>query len=310
MNVHVDELLGAWALDAVDGIEAATIQAHLRQCPECAASAERLRSAAGWLGAEYVSAPPPRMRSSILDEARRRRPPVELRTLIEAYARQVRLLDETLRGLSDADWRRPDPRHGDLDGLVRHLTRNDAALAADLALPVITNTVPVYKAWREQADVLLHQVPKDADLGRTVRLAARTGDCRGTLRDAMIQRAFETWIHLDDIHISAGAAPSNPPPEHVHRIVTLAAGLLPAAMQPSAPADAIPRQGRTSLRLTGMAGGEWTLPVGDLTIRTDATDFARLVANRQSPETLAYTVVGDRELARRVLAVAATLGCD
>jgi putative zinc finger protein len=303
MSVHVEEFLGAWALDAVDGVEAATIQAHLRQCPECAASAERLRSAAGWLGAEYVSAPPPRMRSTILDEARRRRPPVELRTLIEAYARQVRLLDETLRGLSEADWRRPDPRHGDIDGLVRHLTRNDAALAADLALPVITSTLPAYQAWREQADVLLHRMPSDADLAGTVRLAARTGDCRGTLRDAMVQRAFETWIHLDDIHISAGAAPSNPPPEHVHRIVTLAVGLLPGVLRSEARTNA-------SLRLTGMAGGEWTLPIGDVTIRTDATDFARLVANRQSPGTLAYTAVGDRELAQRVLAIAATLGCD
>lgn len=328
MSAHVEDLLGAWALDAVDGAEAATIAAHLRQCGDCAASADRLRSTAGWLGAEYVTTPPARLRTAVLDEARRRRPPVELRTLIEAYARQVRLLDEALRGLADADWRRPDPRHGDIAGLVRHLTGNDAALAADLALPVVPASQPAYAAWRAQADVLLHQLPADADLTLTVSLAARTGGCTGTLRDAMVQRAFETWTHLDDIRTQTGTAPTTPPPEQVHRIVSLAVSLLPGALT----AQAVAAPGTTSLRLSGLAGGEWIVPdadriihtggqtihtgdppqraAGDLIIRADATDFARLVANRQSPQTLAYAVDGDAELAVRVLAAAATLGCD
>jgi hypothetical protein len=303
MSGHVEDLLGAWALDAVDGVEAAAINAHLRECVHCAASADRLRSAAGWLGAEYVSAPPARLRAAILGEARRRRPPVELRTLVEAYARQVHLLDEVLKGLTQADWRRPDPRHGDIDGVVRHLTANDAALAADLALPVVSAARPAYAAWRAQADVLLRELPADADVTMTVNLAAKSRPCRGMLRDAMVQRAFETWTHLDDIRTLAGAMPSTPPPEHVRRIVSLAVSLLPGVMGD-------PATGTTRLMLTGRAGGEWTMPTGDLVIRADATDFARLVANRQTPRSLAYAVDGDPALAERLLTIAATLGCD
>jgi hypothetical protein len=146
------------------------------------------------------------------------------------------------------------------------------------------------------------------------RRAARTGTPRTaahkslrTLRDALVQRAFETWTHRDDI----GAIGAIPPPEQIHRIIELAVALLPAALRVTDPAHA-DRAWR--LVLHGAGGGDWTVPAGaahvEVTIGADATAFTRLAANRRSPRTLAHTVTGDHALAEAILRVATTLGCD
>ncbi|MEV6970835.1 zf-HC2 domain-containing protein [Hamadaea sp. NPDC051192] len=316
MDAHVADLLGAWALDACDGVEAAAIEAHLAQCAPCSAEAWKLRAASAWLGIEHVMEPPPGLRGQILERARSRRPPVLLRTLVEAYASQVALLDRALRGLNPADWRTPDPRHHDLAGLMVHLTRNDAMLATDLTLPVTKLPDPirsggtpgpaVHEAWRAQADSLVTGLASGGDLDRDVSLAGRDGPGRGPLRDALVQRAFETWIHLDDISAHVGRRLSQPPPEQVRRIISLAVGLLPGALA----AHGVAQPGAGRLVLSGPAGGEWELPLGPFTVRADAVTFARLVANRRSPETAAYAIEGDRQLAGLVLRAAATLGCD
>ncbi|HEX6681673.1 MAG TPA: zf-HC2 domain-containing protein [Candidatus Limnocylindrales bacterium] len=308
MGVHIAEILGAWALDAVDGEEGARVEAHLGECSECAAQARHLRTAVGWLGIERTMNPPTRLRETVLDEARRRRPPVLVRTLTGAYAGQVALLDRQLGELGPEDWSRPDPRHGDVAGLIRHLAGNDATLAADLDLPVIPMPGDrIHAAWRRQADILLEGLADDADLDRTVTLAGRDEPGSGPLRRALVQRAFETWTHLDDVRNLLHHTPVNPPPEQVRRIVSLAVTLLPTAV---AAQGVTGRPGSGWLVLTGPAGGEWPLPLGEFTIRADAVEFARLVANRRSPDSLEYKVDGDRHLAAQVLRIASTLGCD
>jgi hypothetical protein len=313
MSQHVADLLGAWALEACDDAEAATVEAHLEQCTQCRAEAAQLRSAAGWLGLEHAMKPPPRLRQSVLDEARRRRPPIDVRTLVEAYAGQVASLDGALRELTTAGWHRADPRHGDLIGLIRHLTANDALLACDLALPQVA-PMPgdganiVYAAWRDQTQILMNGLDDRADLDRVVTLVGRDGNQPGPLRTALVQRAFETWVHLEDVRSRA----ITPSPEQVRRIVTLAVNLMPAALT----AQRLRAPGTCRLVLTGPASGEWVFPLGEpgahgsLALGMEAAAFARLVANRRSPETLQYTVDGDHRLAQRVLDVASTLGCD
>src|SRR5262249_13867218 len=157
-----------------------------------------------------------------------------------------------------------------------------------------------------QADAMLAGVA-EADLDRMVRLAGRGRRPVRTLHDALVQRAFETWTHRDDI----GAIYTIPSPEQVHRIVQLAVALLPAALRVSDPAHA-DRAWR--LVLHGSGGGDWTVPAGtarvEVTVGADAADFTRLAANRRSPRTLPHTVTGDRALAEAILRAAATLGCD
>jgi anti-sigma factor RsiW len=61
------ELLGAYALDAVDGGERADLEAHLASCPRCRAELDGLREAAGGLG-NSVEPPPEELWSRIADQ--------------------------------------------------------------------------------------------------------------------------------------------------------------------------------------------------------------------------------------------------
>jgi hypothetical protein len=54
---QLQELLGAYALDAVDDDEAVAVEAHLADCPRCRAEVAEHREAAALLG--YVGAPAP-----------------------------------------------------------------------------------------------------------------------------------------------------------------------------------------------------------------------------------------------------------
>jgi anti-sigma-K factor RskA len=61
------ELLGAYALDAVDGGELADLEEHLATCPRCRAELDGLREAAGALG-NSVEPPPEALWSRIADQ--------------------------------------------------------------------------------------------------------------------------------------------------------------------------------------------------------------------------------------------------
>jgi hypothetical protein len=248
--------------------------------------------------------------------------------LVDAYAQQVALLDRVLGTVEVGDWRRADPRHRDMRGVVAHLTGNDAMLAADLGLQVVpTAGAPVPVTWRAQAEALLRGLevtgpPAATEFGPVgrhgpVRLASIEPTRRRPLHDGLVQRAFETWTHRDDLVAAIGLPPiPPPPPEQVRRIVDLAVRLLPDAWS----AHGVLRPGPAArLVLTGAGGGEWTVPLGggaviadrvEVTISCDAVEFSRLVANRRAPDTLDHTVTGDAALGAAVLRIAATLGCD
>ncbi|BDZ59882.1 RskA family anti-sigma factor [Barrientosiimonas endolithica] len=68
------QLLGAYALDAVDDAERAEVERYLAEHPEHDAELQSLRDAATGLSALTETAPPARLRASVLDEVRRTRP--------------------------------------------------------------------------------------------------------------------------------------------------------------------------------------------------------------------------------------------
>jgi uncharacterized protein (TIGR03083 family) len=314
------DLIGAWALEACEADEAAAVAAHLDECPACAAEGRRLRSAVDWLGADREV--PPALRETVLSAARARRAPSAVGTLAGAYARQVAVLDNLLDGVSPDDWLRPHDKHGTVGGIIAHLTVNDAMLGADLGLPAVAppstpDGAGLRAAWRRQTHVISDGLARSAPrLDQPVRLASSGPPPRGQLRDALVQRAFETWTHHDDIAVAVGRGPATPSPEQVRRIVDLAVRLLPRALA----ARGASRPNRCArLALDGPGGGEWIVPLGgpgpfeaepDVTIFADAVEFTRLVANRRTPVSLRHRVTGDRALAAAVLPVAATLGCD
>jgi uncharacterized protein (TIGR03083 family) len=311
--------VAAWALGACPDDEAAELEAHLASCTSCRAEAARLRDAAGWLAGAQAAAPPDRLRESVLAAAgRRRRPSVTaVAQLARPYASQVAALDGLLSELTAQDWDALAAPHRTVRRTIAHLAENDAMVAGDLGLAQVVAPVPeVRRTWREQAEAVLNRVSaaEATMLDRPVRLAGRR-PIRRPLRDALVQRAFETWVHADDVRAAVHRSPVPLSPEQVQMIVSLGVRLLPAALQ----AMGLARPGRTAwLILSGPGRGEWLLPLApgtpagaaDLTIGAEAVEFCQLMAGRRSVDAFEHTVDRDPAVAIDVLRAASTLACE
>jgi uncharacterized protein (TIGR03083 family) len=248
--------------------------------------------------------------------------------VIDPYLLQVNTLDALLGNLTPAQWCTPVPRHGDVTGLVRHLAGNDAMVLADLepltstpvggpAVEPRSDPLVAHEQWRAQSSSLVThlRVRSPRELERPVRLAGRSPVYR-SLREGMVQRAFETWIHTDDVHTSLRLVGSPPPSRHLRSIVDLAVALLPVAMI----AAGRGHSGKVArLRLSEAAEEtEWRMLLGDgdpdadaaVTIHADMAAFCRLVAGRRTRHDLMLQVTGEETLAVDLLDVASTLGCD
>ena len=66
MTGEIHALVGAYVLDAVDDLERAAFDRHLRECEVCRAEAEELREASARLADSTWSVPPPRLRTNVL----------------------------------------------------------------------------------------------------------------------------------------------------------------------------------------------------------------------------------------------------
>lgn len=86
---EVQELLGAYALDAVDADEAALVEDHLRDCPRCRAELAAHRETAAQLSHGHAE-PPPQLwdRVAAALEGGTPAPPLDLSTLRERHARR------------------------------------------------------------------------------------------------------------------------------------------------------------------------------------------------------------------------------
>jgi anti-sigma factor RsiW len=66
MSTDIHSLLGAYVLDAVDDLERAAFERHLRDCDDCRTETDEMRAAAARLADPTWSVPPPRMRENVL----------------------------------------------------------------------------------------------------------------------------------------------------------------------------------------------------------------------------------------------------
>jgi uncharacterized protein (TIGR03083 family) len=244
----------------------------------------------------------------------------------EAFSRAADAFYTTLRGL-DGDWTRPALRGLYVQGLVGHLigVENDVHRClsgdpdvADAGHVESTQAAAISHAglppartraeWRQATDRTL-------DLVRSADPAAKVAmhGMRLPVRALLLVRAFELWIHENDIRQAVGWAPSVPDASTLRMMADLAARLLPGAAAQAGvhePAD-------IHLVLTGPGGGTWDVAVGDrqpdpaaVTIVTDTVGFCRLAGNRVTPAELDLYVTGDAELAADVLAAATKLALD
>jgi len=303
---HPVDLLAAFVLDACSPSETATVDTHAVECPACAQEIDDLAAVMHGIATTHRTPPPAALRDRVLAAATRARPATG--APLDAYTIQVAAFGRLLSTLTDEQWNQPSGPYRTVHDLVGHMADSDRLVAAEIGVAKI--------GWRQQADGLIRVIADGRLLDRPVPLAGAPG-IRKPLVEAVTQRAFETWIHADDLRGTLRLPPESPPPEHIDRIVRFGLALLPGAM------DAAGRghPGWVRLVLTGAGGGAHRVTLSSVKRATDdgpqaadialsAETFCRLMAGRIAPAGAAVQIQGDRRAAADLITVAATLGCD
>ena len=253
----------------------------------------------------------------------------------EAFSRAADAFYGLLRALDERDWARSALRGLDVQGLVGHLIGVEEDIQRGLARDVgvadashveSTQAAALRQAgrspaatraeWRQAADRTL-------ELARAAELASPEGDgcdariavhgMRLPVQTLLVVRAFELWVHENDIRHAVGRPPSVPDAPVLRLMSDLAARILPYAAARTGLREPVD----VHLVLTGPGGGTWDIAVGGdspgpaaVAIVTDAVGFCRLAANRLSAADLDPHITGDTGLAAGVLAAATALALD
>jgi uncharacterized protein (TIGR03083 family) len=252
----------------------------------------------------------------------------------EAFGRAADAFYGLLCALGEEDWTKPALRGLDVQGLVGHLTgvEDDVhrGLAGDPAVAGASHVESTQAAavsqagrspaqtradWRRAADRTL-------DLVRAAGLAQAADDpgakvavhgMRLPLRALLVLRAFELWVHDNDIRRAVGLPPSVPDTPVLRLMSDLAARMLPYAATRTGLREPVD----VHLVLTGPGGGTWDIAVGQsppdpvgVAIVTGVVGFCRLAADRVTAADLDLHITGDPGRAADVLAVVPTLALD
>jgi len=373
-------LLGAWALAACSPGEAAHVEEHLGDCGPCADEARRLREAVRLLHPAETLDLDPGLRTRVLESCLQRRPPrIPVPQWAAPYEAEAARLDALLQDIGDAEWHTPvrlrwfdgtgaTSRRTTVAGVMAHLLCVDGMVAVALGLddPLegvtaaagtpqgrteaywrtshFPPTRSVRAPWREQSQSLVRTASFSGK--GSGQLPVSYGGFELPLRDAMLDRAFECWVHAEDIANAVDYPYEPPAPRHLSRMIDLAARMLPAVLatrrraRPGSPGRtrhlvAVGRPGRSlRLEIEGQGGGEWLIPldsppaplsaanprepvklrgsVGSAEhevahVALDGVEFCRLAAGHVPPEEAAAGQLGDREAIREVLFAVASL---
>ncbi|MFF3289212.1 maleylpyruvate isomerase N-terminal domain-containing protein [Streptomyces sp. NPDC003023] len=353
-------LLGAWALSACSAEETAAVEEHLGDCAPCAEEALRLRDAVGLLHTDRDLDLDPLLRFRVLENCLGRRPArIPVPDWADPYDAETARLDALLRDIGESEWHAPVrlkwfegerrvTRSTTVAGVIGHLMTVDGivtgALGLDDPLGSHAPRLPtartetfwnnahrppageIREPWRDQSHTLIRTV---SFAGRGVaELSVSYGAFSLPLRDALLDRAFECWIHADDIADAVDYPYAPPSGRHLNRMIDLAARLLPAALAerrraglagPPQHLVAAGAPGRSlHLEVEGSGGGNWYIALDSpasvgspdksvAQVALDGVEFCKLVAGHVSPEEAAAGQDGDREAIRDVLFAAAAL---
>ncbi|MFE7169493.1 maleylpyruvate isomerase family mycothiol-dependent enzyme, partial [Streptomyces sp. NPDC057616] len=317
----VRDLLAAWAFGALPPDEEAAVPGHLAACESCAAEAARLRETVRLLegpAPNGAHAPPA---ADVLAAALRARPAAP-RVAVHAapYAAAVAGL-KALLPEAEGRWSTPVVHDWDVHATVAHLLAADEPLAGRLGVAARPPARAAedgnwVEAWnRRSAEVIAREHGRTPALtvagwaaqaaallaapeAREPELAARATMLMGVrlpVADHYVVRAFETWIHTDDIGRALGLAVPPPPPAHLGQLVRLAVRVLGLALGPAAPPV-----------LFAVDGGEqWVLGSEDEPVHAelalDPVEFCLLIGGRRTPEEVPRRAAGDAGAVRNVL---------
>ncbi|WP_406861542.1 zf-HC2 domain-containing protein [Streptomyces sp. HUAS MG47] len=360
---HLKSLLGAWALAACSGEETQAVEAHLTECADCADEALRLRDAVGLLHEDRDLDLDPMLRSRVLENCLGRRPArIPVPDWATSYDAETARLDALLRDIGDSEWHAPvrlkwfegerqHSRRTTVAGVIGHLLAVDGlvarALGLDDPLGELARTAgasptarteaywasghhppsrDIRTPWREQSHTLVRTA---SFAGNGVAdLTVPYGDFALPLRDALLERAFECWVHADDLANAVDYPYAPPGGAHLHAMIDLAARLLPAALahRRRAGLASPPRHlvaggaaGRSlHLEIEGTGGGHWYIALDSpaalgtaeravAQVAMDGVEFCQLLAGHVPPQEAAAGQDGDREAIRDVLFAAASL---
>jgi uncharacterized protein (TIGR03083 family) len=324
------DLLGAFALDALDPEETAAVEAWLALDPDAAAEADRLRRAASWLGATEALAPPARLRDSLLRRAGAVRDGVD--GPLAAYRSEVERFDALVSGLPERVLDRPTWNGLTIRALVAHCAAMETAVAQTVGLPSPVDAPDgVEERTRVFVDALRNRPIDDAralwrDAAGGIEAWAAAGGERagypwlGTdapRDDVLVARAFEIWTHADDIRRALDRELEPPDGPVVSEMSALSVRLLASGLA----LHGRERPGRLArVVLTGPGGGDWMLGLthhgefrparagerSDVTLTADVLDWCHVVGERLAPDALDLEVEGDAALAEELLGVAST----
>ncbi|MFF3782614.1 zf-HC2 domain-containing protein [Streptomyces sp. NPDC001933] len=360
-------LLGAWALAACSAEETEAVEAHLTECAACADEALRLRDAVGLLHTDRSLDLDPTLRTRVIDACLSRRPAdIPVPDWASPYDAETARLDALLRDIGSSEWHAPvrlkwfegeqeAGRKTTVAGVIGHLMAVDGLIGAalDLEMPLGDGvlgrgadwplspaartekywsaarrppTRAVHEPWRAQSHTLIRTV---SFAGRGVReLSVSYGDFALPMHDALLDRAFECWVHGGDIAEAVDYPYEAPSAAHLNRMIDLAARLLPAALAErrrtglAGPARQLVTAGAPGrslhLEVEGSGGGDWYIPLDSpaalgspahtvAQVALDGVEFCRLVAGHVPPVEAAAGQEGDREVIRDVLCAAASL---
>ncbi|MCX5227904.1 zf-HC2 domain-containing protein [Streptomyces sp. NBC_00233] len=354
-------LLGAWALSACSPGETQAVEDHLTACAPCADEALRLRDAVALLHEDRDLDLDPLLRSRVLENCLGRRPArIPVPDWVTPYDAETARLDALLRDIGESEWHAPVRlkwyeegrivrRKATVAGVMGHLLAVDGLVSAALGLedPLGTGTPELSPAerteafwsgldrppnrsirgpWRDQSHTLIRTV---SFAGRGVAdLTVTYKDFALPLRDSLLERAFECWVHADDIANAVAYPYAAPSGAHLHSMIDLAARLLPGALanrrrtglaSPARHLVAAGTPGRSlHLEVEGAGGGHWYIALDSpaalgspeqvvAQVAMDGVEFCQLVAGHISPEEAAAGQDGDREAIRDVLSAAASL---
>ncbi|OKI24807.1 zf-HC2 domain-containing protein [Streptomyces sp. CB03911] len=223
------------------------------------------------------------------------------------------------------------PRQGGspFSGIVERTERLAAARAG-------CSPDSVRALWRRQT----HALVRAAALAPGGDLPVDYGFAALPLRDAFVDRAFECYVHGEDVARAVDYPYAPPAPPHLRQMIDLAARMLPEAVAalrragrpgPAGPPGhgGVPAGGRRPARLLrlvidGPAAGEWLIPLdgpapagnragyGRTTepvaaMVLDGLEFCQLAAAHRDPDRLPVGEHGDRAAIREVLRAAPLL---
>ncbi|MFE7748157.1 maleylpyruvate isomerase N-terminal domain-containing protein [Streptomyces sp. NPDC057428] len=354
-------LLGAWALAACSAEETAAVEEHLTGCARCADEALRLRDAVGLLHTDGTLDLDPMLRSRVLEGCLGRRPArIPVPDWAVPYDAETARLDALLRDIGDSEWHAPVRlkwfegdhqvnRKTTVAGVISHLMAVDGLVSRALGLddplgggdrPLSPTerteahwsaahrppTRTVRGPWREQSHALVRTV---SFAGRGVaELSVPYGGFALPLQDSLLERAFECWVHGEDIADAVDYPYEPPSAAHLHRMIDLAARLLPATLAGrrraglASPARQLVSAGAPGrslhLEVEGRGGGDWYIALDSpaalgspdhtvAQVALDGVEFCQLVAGHVPPVEAAAGQEGDREAIRDVLFAAASL---